>query len=110
MKTIIKLVIVAMVINAAYRAGDAAWRFYSLKDAAQQMLVFGADTPPERLQEQILKRAAELKVPVSPDNVTVTREGTRSAASVSYRQDIELFPSYRYPYGFSFNVDAVALR
>lgn len=110
MKTIIKLVIVVAIVNATYRAGDAFWRFYQLKDSAQQTLIFGDKAPPAKLQEQILSRAGELKIPLAAENVVVTREGARSAARVAYQSGIELFPRYVYVHDFAFNVDAVAIR
>jgi hypothetical protein len=110
MKTIVKLVLTVIIINAAFRAGDAAWSFYALKDAAQQAVIFGAGSTTDHLQEQIVKRAGELELPVAPENVVVTRDGATTAAKVAYRQEIELFPRYKYPYDFKFDVDGIAVN
>jgi hypothetical protein len=108
-KFIIKLVIAAIIINACARAGHAAWRYYQLKDVAQQTLIFGATATPMQLHEEILRRAVALEVPLDGENLKVTRNGARTAATASYTQPVELFPNYRYPITFSFEVDGLAV-
>jgi len=109
MKTIIKLLIAAAIINASARVGMAAWRYYELKDAAQQVVLFGANTPIETLQGQIVEKARELVVPVPPEKVIVQREGGRTWAEASYTHPIEVFPSYTYPFDFSFSVEGFSV-
>lgn len=108
MKVIIKLLIVAAIINACARGAMAAWTYYQFKDAASETILFGADASIGQLQEQILRRAAELAVPIAPENLTVTRDGPRTVAEASYTQPVELVPSYRYPFKFSFKVNALS--
>ena len=110
MKTIIKLLIVAAVLNACARGAMAAWSYYQFKDATQQAILFAGDATDGQLQQQILLRAMELEVPVDPANVQVTRQGPRTVADVSYTQAVELFPSYQRPIKFTFRVDALAVN
>lgn len=110
MKTIVKLVITFAIIHAAFRAGDAAWNFYQLKDAAQQTVVFGGSATDNELQAQILKRAEELEVPLVAENIVISREGALTEAAVAYRQEIELLPRYKYPHDFKFKVNGVAVK
>jgi hypothetical protein len=110
LKTFIKLLIVAAIVNATVRAGLATWKYYQLKDSAEQIARFGAESSSTQLQLQIVERAAELELPVEEEDVTVRREGQRTIAEASYTQPIELFPSYEYPVTFSFSVDAYAVR
>ena len=109
-KALLKFLVVLAVFNALYHSGAAFWRFYQLKDSAEQALIFGVDAKPDRIQEQIVTRAGDLELPVSAADVKVTKEGARSEATVSYRQEIELIPSVHYPYDFRFTVNAVAVR
>ena len=108
MKVIIKLLIVAAVLNACVRGAMAAWTYYQFKDAASQTILFGADASVGQLQEQILRRAAEFDVPITPENLVVSRDGPRTVAETSYTQPVELVPSYRHPFKFSFKVDALS--
>ena len=109
MKTIIKLLIVAAILNACARGAMAAWTYYQFKDATSQTILFGGQATVGDLEAQILRRAAELQVPIDPKNLEVTRDGSRTVAAASYRQEIELFPRYRRPFDFSFKVDALSM-
>src|SRR5262245_19267549 len=102
MKTVIKLVIAAALINALARGAWAQWNYYQLKDGAQQLLTLDVDATPEQLEAAIIDKAMELELPLDPDNVNVRRDGLRSSATVSYTQPIEFFPSYTYPMKFEF--------
>lgn len=108
MRTIIKLAIAAAMINAAFRCGLAYARYYELKDAAQQMVTFGAQRPPDEIRGQILVKARELSLVLSTENVVVHREGALTVAEAAYIQEIEVFPNYLYPLTFRFNVDALS--
>ena len=110
MKTIIKLVIAGIILNACARAGQAAWQYYQLKDATQQTLIFGADATMVQLHEQIMRRAGELEVPLPGANLEITRDGPRTMARAAYTQPVELFPNYNYPFKFTFSVDALSVK
>ena len=106
MKTFLKLLIVAIVINASARAGMAAVRHYQFKEAAQQAVLFGASTPTADVRQVIVQRGKELSLPVGPANVTVRRQGGRTWADAAYSQSVELFPQQIYPMNFSFKVES----
>ena len=108
MKTILKLLLVAAVLNACVRGASAAWTYYQFKDTTEQTLLFGGDAAVDTLKEQIMRRAAELEVPIDPQQLEVTRDGPRTAARASYTQPVEIFPGFQYPFTFEFNV-ALAL-
>jgi hypothetical protein len=103
MKAIIKLLIVAVVLNAAARSAMAAWSFYQFKDASQQIAIFAGEIPEATLHERVMETAARLGVPVAPEQVTVRREGPVTLIEAMYEQPIELFPNYtrRVPVSFS---------
>lgn len=110
MKTLIKLLVAAAILHAVYRAGMSAATYYELKDASQQMLVFGGGATPEELQESILAKAEDLAVPLAPENIVVQREGVRTTADATYVDPVEIFPRYRYPFNYSFHVEAISLK
>jgi hypothetical protein len=110
MKTIIKLVIALAVLNAVARGGFAYYNYYQLKDGTQELLTFGVDATTEELRDQVVAKAAELDLPVDPDNVDIRREGVRTSALVQYTQPVEFFPTYVRPIEFSFTVDTVSMR
>ena len=110
MKTIFNLLIVGLIVNASVRGGKAAWDYFELKDSTLQLLTFGDRTPTSGLRASILKKAAELNLPVAPESVVVHRQGVRTWARASYVQTLELLPNYPYPMKFSFGVDAYSLN
>jgi hypothetical protein len=105
MKTILKLLIALVILNAVARGAGAAWSYYQFRDAAAARVLFGGAASTTDLHNQILTRAGEFGVPVAPGNVNVQRAGARTWADVAYTQPIEFFPRYIYPVELSFTVD-----
>jgi hypothetical protein len=108
-KTIIKILIAVAILNAAVHVGMVYSTYYQMKDAALQLVTFGERTAPADIQSQLIQKAAELKVPVNPDDVTVHREAQHTTASMAYTQPAEVFPNYQYPLNFRFSVDAYSM-
>ena len=109
MKTILKLLLVAIVVNGCVRGGMAAYGYFRFKDAAQQAVLFGSDSTPEQIQALIIERAQALKLPILADNIQVNRQGGRTWADASYHQDIEVFPNQTYPMNWSFRVEGYTM-
>jgi hypothetical protein len=107
MKTVIKLLIAVVIINATARVGMAAARYYQLKDESQELVTFGGNIVPGELQNQILLKAVELQLPIAFDDILVTRQGLRTTASAAYTDSVEVFPNYKYPIKFEFKVEGV---
>ena len=109
MKTILSLVIAAVLINGSARAGLAAMNYYRFKDMAQQTVLFGAGSSTDQIRQRILEKADQLQLPIDPEYVRVGRDGTRTWASASYRQGIELFPNQPYYVDFDFSVEGYSM-
>ena len=107
---LLTLVVVAAVLNGAYQMGMDEYRYSQLKDSVHSMLVLGTQTEVEQLKEKVLQKATDLKLPVSPEKVTLGREGVRTTVSVSYSSEPEPFPGYKYPRDHSFTDEIAALR
>lgn len=109
-KTAIRIIVAAAVLNAAVRVGFVWWNYYQLKDAAQQLIVFEIDAAPRDIRDQILDKAVELSVPLEPENLEVIREGTMTFVTAFYIQPVELLPRFEYPLEMSFFVEARAFK
>ena len=109
MKTLIKLLAAAVIFNAAYRCGSVAWKYYQFKDQTQQMVLFGQSETVAVLTRQILQEAMKRSVPLEEAGLSVTREGIRTVADVSYKESVEVFPRIVYPLTFSFSAEAFAV-
>jgi hypothetical protein len=110
MKTLLKLIVVAVVLNAAYRVGMDEYQFSQLKDSTHSLLVLGTLTPIEELKEKILMKAGDLRLPLSPERVTLTRENQRTTVVFSYSSEPEVFPGYKYKREHSFTDEITAIR
>jgi type III secretion system FlhB-like substrate exporter len=109
LKTLIKLVIAVVLINAAYRAGTVFLKYYQFKDEIDQIVLFGQAEAAPQLKSEILQEATKRDVPLDEDDVMVRREGARTVADVSYADTVELFPRFIYPVKFSFSAEAFAV-
>ena len=109
MKTIVKILIAAAILNAAVRVGYAYAGFYQLQDASQQLLTFGAQAQAGEIQRRMLQKANELNVPLSPEDIDVQRDGLKTIATAAYTQSVEVFPNYKYPITFHFSVNATSM-
>jgi hypothetical protein len=108
MKTLFKLVVAVLVLNAAVRGALAMWQYYQFKDAAQQIVLFSQRAEPEEIQADIVARATAMSVPVQPDDIKVSRDGERTVAEGSYTRPVEFLPNYPWPVKFTFIVDALS--
>ncbi|MBM3777129.1 MAG: hypothetical protein FJW23_02670 [Acidimicrobiia bacterium] len=107
MRSTVALVIVILVLNAAARTGSAYWKHQLLRDAAEEMVVFGGLTPTSTLRGQVLDKANKLEIDVGPDDVVVTREGQTTVVEASYVQTVEILPRCEVPLSFSFSIESV---
>lgn len=64
----------------------------------------GVNTTAEDVKKAILTRAAELKLPVDKDDVSVVRQGDRIRMRVEYTVPVE-FPGYTYQWHFVHEMD-----
>ena len=108
-KTIFKLLLALIVLNAVFRAGVVAWDHYQLRDEAEQLIVFGAGTSTTDLHNRILLKAMELGVPLRSEDLVVRRDGQRTFVEARYTQPVEYFPNQTYPADLSFAVDAFTM-
>jgi hypothetical protein len=109
MKTVIKLVIVLLILNATYRVGSAYWTHYRFQDSIQEAAQFAERASPEDLRAKILELAATLRVPIDPDNLTVTRGNRRIDIDGSYFRNLELVPRYKRRWDFTIHVTVLTL-
>ncbi|MEA2563744.1 MAG: hypothetical protein QOH06_5248 [Acidobacteriota bacterium] len=64
----------------------------------------GVNSTAEDAEKAILRRAADLKLPVDKDHVTVVRDGDRLRMHVEYTVPVE-FPGYTYQWNFVHDMD-----
>ena len=109
MKTLLKLVIAAMVVHATWRAGTAYLRYYRFKDGLQQTAQFSGGRTDNELHNRALEIAREHEIPIDPAHILVRRQDNHTLIDAAYEERIELLPRYYYPYEFKVSVDAFTI-
>jgi hypothetical protein len=106
-KLIVKLLIVAIVANAAWHLMTAYTAYWKFKDAVQQTAQFGNDKSVEQLKSRVLQLASDYDLPVDENDFTVTRsrETLHTVIDGSFARDVELLPGYSRRWPFAFHVD-----
>jgi hypothetical protein len=107
LKFIVKLLIAALIANAAWHVMSAYASFWKFKDAVAQTTQFGNDKSVAMLKNRILQLATEYDLPVDDNSFTVTRsrESLHTVVDGSYTREIELVPGYSRPWPFPFHID-----
>lgn len=104
-KFILKLAIVVLLANAAWRAGTVYLAHYKFQDAVIGMVQYrGLKTDPQ-IRKQILQQAAESDIPLADDRLLITREGNHTIVDGSYALSADVFPGYPHTFSFSIHLD-----
>lgn len=104
---IIKLLIAALIANAAWRVGSAYATFYKFKDAVAETAQFGADKSEDQLRQRVLDLASQYDLPITENNFTLHKESMHLYVNGSYTKALEVVPGYRYPWQFSWNIETL---
>jgi hypothetical protein len=110
LKTLLKLLLVVAVINGSYQAGMAELNYSRFQDAIRSILALSTKTTVEEVRERVLKRAAELDLPVSPERLEISRAGVTTSLKLSYHVDVAVFPGIKYPRDYSISEEIAAIR
>jgi hypothetical protein len=106
LKTIIRLLIAALLLNAAARVGTAFWRYYDFRDAVEQAARFSEKETVATLHQRIMQLADERGIAIYPADVVVQHDTKQVTVAALYGEDIELIPRlYRREHLFEFEVN-----
>lgn len=73
-------------------------------DAMNEAANFGGLKGPEKLQQDILSRAEDSRVPLKLQNITIVRNGPYIVIQVKYAETADIF-GYKYVYNFDKKVE-----
>jgi hypothetical protein len=111
LKTIIQIVIAAVIVIACARGGESAWRYYEFKDAVEQEARFGNAKTTSQLHHRVVELAKENNVELAYEDVVVEARESRSVVTVSYVEPIALVPAlYTRNQEFNFEVSVQVVR
>lgn len=107
-KLILKLIVVALLANAAWRVGSAYVAHYKFQDAVQQAALFRGSKPDDVLRRRIFELASDFDIPVSDDQVMLITLEHHTIVDGGYTRIIELAPGFTYPWEFTFHIDTLS--
>jgi hypothetical protein len=108
MKTILKLVVTAIIANAGWHVGDAWLRYYKFRDAVTQAAQFGGTLSEDQLRARVMEIASQYSVPLAEENLTIRRDSQQEQHTYidsSYDEQIELFPRMTRPWTFPVHIE-----
>ena len=108
MKLILKLVIVALVANAAWKIGNAYLSHYKFTDAVEQTTLFRGTRTDDVLLRRVIEIASDFDIPVTENDVSLRTEDHHTIVDGAYRRTIEIVPWYVYSWPFTFHIDTLA--
>ncbi|MGH9256941.1 MAG: hypothetical protein ACRD3C_20465 [Vicinamibacterales bacterium] len=106
MRTLVTLAIAGLLLHATWRTGSAYKTYYEFRDELQQLARFAVDKSEGEVENRVLDIAAQLEVPLLRKDISVWRENDRTFIDAAYGTQIEILPTYQYPWEFNISVEA----
>jgi hypothetical protein len=106
-RTLVKLLVAALVVHACWRCTGVAVRYYRFKDAVHEMVLFSSAKSDVALEARVLELAEQSDVPIKRDSVRVHHVQNHIVVNAAYTDQVELLPTKFYPFDFTVNVDVL---
>ena len=101
----LRIAIAVAIVNATGRTALVYWSYHQFKDAAQHAALFGAEASTDVLHANTFAKGLELMIPVSEEQIVVSRNGPVTLIEAAYEHPVEYFPRRTYPLKLSFKVE-----
>jgi hypothetical protein len=109
-KAVIRLAIVALLANATWRVGSAYAKHYRFTDAVTQVTQYRGDRSDAQVHDRVFELAAAYEIPVTDENLSVTRRDNHTIVDGGYQRPIDLFPGFTYDWPFTVHVDTFTVE
>ena len=104
-RSLIKLGLVVLIANAAWRVGNAYLSPYRLVDAVQQLTHYRGDKSDTEIHDRIFALASQHDIAVTDETLTIQKEDNRTIVDGAYKKSIEFLPRVVYDWPFTVHVD-----
>ena len=106
MRTLIKLVIAALVLHGTWRLGSAYLTRYRFEDDLQRLAQFAGEGSDAVLRDRVMTVAREYQIPLDGEAIRVSRTSGQLRIETSYTQRVQSCPCTEYPWQFNTRVHA----
>ena len=108
MKVIVKLLVVALMANAAWRLGVEYATHYRFSDSVQGAAIDSSQSDGQ-LRQRVLELAARYDAPLRDEDLTIRTEDSRRFINGSYLKPITILPGYNRSWSFTLAVESDVL-
>lgn len=104
-RTLLKLVVAALILHAGYRAAVAYYHWFTFKDDVDQIALAAERLREDDVLERVVAAAAARQVPIGREAVKVRKTRDHTYIDIEYVEQVLLAPSYTYPWTFTVRAD-----
>ncbi len=101
------LLVSGLLVYAAVQYGRPWFRYYLFKSDVSDMVRFPVQDA-DALKADIMEKAKDVHVPLSPENLSVSGSKWRFRAAASWSAGADFFGHYRREFNFTFDENAEA--
>lgn len=105
LRLLVRLVILGLLVHAAVRVVPEFWHYMQFKDAVTEVASYPGRRSNDQLKARILELAEDHQVPISLEDIAVTRQGDRVIVSTAWTAQLEYFPRKSWPHDFIVDVE-----
>ena len=95
-KTVLRLAIVGLIGYALYQFVPLYINYQQFKDDIKQIALFAGSASEAEVVERVMASAQLREVPVTRENIEVTRRETQTLINARYTQPVKVLPWYTY--------------
>jgi hypothetical protein len=111
MKTIIQLLIVVLLLNAAFQAASSYYTYYDYMAKLGEETHHGRVGTTRQLHQRAIDLGAEYGLDIKWDDVQVYLEGPQTVVDFAYVDEVQFIPRYYIrPWSYSGSVNAIRPR
>lgn len=92
MTTIIKLVLAAALLTAAFQGARATMSNYQFEDDVEQALLFAPNASDEEMVQKVLALADEYGLPVAAEDIAISERASDRIVDVTYTTNVAFIP------------------
>lgn len=92
MTTIIKLVLAAALLTAAFQGARATMSNYQFEDDVEQALLFAPNASDEEMVQKVLALADEYGLPVAAEDIAISERASDRIVDITYTTNVAFIP------------------
>ena len=106
----LKLLILALIVNAAWRLVPVYWQYLQFKEAVAETARFAGTRSEDEIRDRVLTLAERSGIPLTAEAVVVKRDPDEVWIDANYTVTVEPLPRYRRPWTFTVSAEAWTVK